>query len=267
MPAGNTTSLDKSVGSGTVIGMNSPMDLSYYINPKSGNVKTGPIPVSTSSAETCPSSCPFKAKGCYASAGGPLMIHWRKVTEGGRGTPWSSFLGVVKSLPEGQVWRHNQAGDLAGHDLVIDVEMLEGLVHANKGKKGYTYTHKPVLASDAPEGSADVDSIVAANRAAITKANAEGFTINLSGNSMGHADNLAELGIGPVVCVLPTEINGRAKLETPKGRRVVVCPATYSDDVTCASCKLCEWNAREVIVGFPAHGSQKATAGRISAAA
>ena len=48
---------------------------------------------------------------------------------------------------------------------------------------------------------------------------------------------------------------------TPDGRRVVVCPATYRDDVNCKSCGLCQ-KARDVIVGFPAHGARK---GRIAA--
>jgi hypothetical protein len=43
---------------------------------------------------------------------------------------------------------------------------------------------------------------------------------------------------------------------TPAGRKVVVCPATQRDDVSCATCALCA-RQRDVIVGFPAHGVAK----------
>ena len=46
----------------------------------SRNVKTGPIPVSTTTAKSCPANCPLVNNGCYG-AGGPVAIHWRKVTE------------------------------------------------------------------------------------------------------------------------------------------------------------------------------------------
>jgi hypothetical protein len=55
----------------------------FHLTLKSRNVKTGPIPVSTSTRKTCPDSCPFKNNGCYAESG-PLAIHWKAVTQGKR---------------------------------------------------------------------------------------------------------------------------------------------------------------------------------------
>ena len=93
----------------------------------------------------------------------------------------------------------------------------------------------------------------AANRAAIAQANQK-FTVNLSGNSPAHADQLAELGIAPVVCVLPANATG--KLKTPAGRPIIICPAQTSDSTTCATCGLCAVrDPRRPIVGFIAHGS------------
>ena len=47
-----------------------------HLSKKSGNVKTGKIPVSTSGRNTCPDACPLKkangGKGCYGE-GGPLL--------------------------------------------------------------------------------------------------------------------------------------------------------------------------------------------------
>jgi hypothetical protein len=213
----------------------------------SRNVKTGPIPVSTTSAESCPASCPFNnANGCYA-ASGPLALHWRKVTNGLSGDSYGAFLDKVSRLMKGQLWRHNQAGDLIGEGDSLDVQALALLVKANKGKRGFTYTHKP-LASQA-------------ERDAIRDANKGGFTVNLSGNTLDHADTLADMGIAPVVVVLPHDATSNTV--TPKGRKVVVCPATQRDDISCASCGLCQ-KQRDSIVGFPAHGTSKRKADLIA---
>ena len=102
------------------------------------------------------------------------------------------------------------------------------------------------------------------NREQIRSANENGFTINLSGNTLEHADKLAALNIGPVVCLLPQDISGNQTVTTPRGRKVVVCPATYRDDTTCKSCGLCQIRDRKVIVGFPAHGASKKAASQIA---
>ncbi len=155
----------------------------------------------------------------------------------------------------GNIWRHNQAGDLPGVNHALDTSKLAELVAANAaaGMRGFTYTHKPLRS--------------AKERKAIAGANAAGFTINLSGNSPAHADTLVDLRIGPVVTVLPADVHGNVDLHTPAGRRIVVCPATYRDDVTCASCQLCQRAERKTIVGFPAHGQSRAKASQAVAAA
>ena len=43
-----------------------------------------------------------------------------------------------------------------------------------------------------------------------------------------------------------------------------VCPATYRDDISCATCGLCQRANRKVIVGFPAHGSRNKVASAIA---
>jgi len=45
-----------------------------------------------------------------------------------------------------------------------------------------------------------------------------------------------------------------------KGNKVTVCPATYKDNVTCNSCRLCQKANRSTVVGFPVHGAKKKTA-------
>src|SRR5580765_1362747 len=108
--------------------------MNYHLTLFSDNAKTGRIPVSTSSAQTCPEACPLKGNGCYAQSG-PLAIHWSQVTKGNRGTSFSVFLQAIRSLPSGQLWRHNQAGDLPGIGDTIDVTSLMELRDASAGKR------------------------------------------------------------------------------------------------------------------------------------
>src|SRR5215470_15282572 len=107
----------------------------FHLAPRSRNVKTGPIPVSTTSADTCPNACPLKAGGCYAVANFHLRQHWNKVTNGTRGDDYDAFLGKIAALPDGQLWRHNQAGDLPGVADTIDVTALARLIEANAGRR------------------------------------------------------------------------------------------------------------------------------------
>jgi hypothetical protein len=203
------------------------------------------MPVSTTSKASCPSSCSLKNNGCYAESG-PLGIHWSMVTSGKRGTDWETFCNDIKKLPKGITWRHNQAGDLPtiGDDL-IDATMLGQLIDANKGKKGFTYTHYPMKPW---------------NVGLIESANKLGFTINLSAESYDEADTLAALNIGPVVTI---QSEGMPKTTyTKEGRKVITCPATYMDDVSCYTCKLCQ-KQRSVIIAFPVHGTSKKKANKV----
>jgi hypothetical protein len=222
----------------------------------SGNKKTGPIPVSMSSKETCPDACAFKLKGCYAAAGA-LNIHWTKLTKGAMGMPWDAFISKLRTLRRGTLWRHNQAGDLAGANDSIDAVKLRELTEANKGKHVICYTHKPVLDWQSKEA--------AANRAAIVEAGANGFNINLSANNLQHADELLALGIAPVASVVP--ITQMVNCKTPGGARVVICPAVTRDNVTCSACGLCARANREYVIGFPAHGNAKRFVNGVASAA
>ena len=210
----------------------------YHLTPVSRNAKTGPIPVSTTSASTCPSSCPLQGNGCYAESG-PMRLHWNQVSKGLRGGTLSEFCRAIKNLPKRQLWRWAQAGDLPGDTVLLDAAAVEQLVDANDGRHGFGYTH--------------YDCTIPHNAGIIKAANAEGFTINLSADSLADADAKADLGIGPVAVVLPSDAT--KPLRTPAGRLVAVCPATVRDDVTCASCGICAVAHRKAVIGFPAHGS------------
>ena len=229
---------------------------------KSRNEKTGPIPVSTTSDNSCPESCALKKSGCYAKHG-RLALIWREVNQGLWSKDWKAFCADIAALPAATFWRHNQAGDLPGFGDKIDSRKLASLVRANHGRRGFTYTHKPVLADRSAPNGANLADRNAANRAAVAHANANGFTVNLSADTLAQADALASLGIAPVVVILDQPEGQRHDAVTPQGRVVVTCPATYRDDTTCASCQLCQ-RQRKTIVGFPAHGPGRKAAAAIA---
>lgn len=198
------------------------------------------MPVTTTSANTCPASCSFRGNGCYAESG-PLALHWKAVTAGRRGGTFDQLLDGIRTLPRNALWRHNQAGDLTPiAPGVIDAQKLLQLALANRGRRGFTYTHYPMT----PE-----------NVEAVKHTNALGFTINLSAETLEQADEHADFGVAPVVVVLPVDAVRPTK--TPAGRHVIVCPASLGN-TDCLTCGICQQRNRRVIVGFPAHGSAKA---------
>ena len=222
--------------------------------PVSQNAKTGPIPVTITEKASCWTGCALYDKGCYAFYGA-LGHFWSGVSEGTRGGSWDELCAKVAALPKRTLWRYAQAGDLPGIDDAIDAGLLRQLVIANRGKRVIAFTHKPVLPDTAT---------TALNRSVIAVANTVGFTINLSANNSAEADVLADLEIGPVVTILAHDyarraVRHRAKsrpdewaetiaewrdriarlsARTPAGRRIAICPATYTD-ATCKSCGAC----------------------------
>ena len=218
----------------------------------SGTKKLGPIPATYSGNSTCWDGCAMKGTACYAESNIRTSEPWARATAGAAGTlAWPEFLVKVRAIERGRLFRHNVAGDLPGVDGSIDKRMLDGLVTAARGKRGFTYTHKPVFGAR-----------YAGNREAIRKANAEGFTINLSGNNLAHADRLAALNIAPVVTVVTSDAPD--KILTPAGRVVQVCPQQTGRVPNCAACGACAAANRRAIIGFRAHGNNEARADAIA---
>lgn len=215
------------------------------LNPVSGNRKVGPIPVSTTEEASCPKECPLKGTDCYARFG-PLGMHWKKVKPNGRGGNWSAFCKRMRRFPSGTLFRHNQAGDLPKNKSIngradrINKAKLYTLVRAVGHLRGWTYTH--------------FDPTIKHNAEAIKLANDNGFTVNLSADSVSQADEYLKLGIAPVTVTLPSNAPLRGN-KTPDGHQIVVCPAQISDEVSCMQCKLCQYRDRKFVIGFLAHGT------------
>lgn len=230
----------------------------YHMTLVSANKKTGPIPVTTTSKDSCPSTCRFRGNGCYAEQG-PLQIHWKRLSDGKspNALTLEQLCGAIKALPYKQLWRHNQAGDLPKSEVSDGIHWarLEAIVKANKGRRGYTYTHYRW------EVKGKLDYEARDNLEIIQRSNAQGFTINVSCETAGQADKAVSLGL-PTVITVPHDAPNSWR--TPAGNLVKTCPAVLYDNVTCASCGLCqkqflagpkgEQRPRH-IVAFPAHGT------------
>lgn len=211
--------------------------MNFHFTRSSSNSKTGPIPVTTTSMDSCPTTCTF-FKGCYAKSG-PILMHWKAVSNGTRGGTKEELFEKIKDLPKNQLWRMNQAGDLPHRNGNIDENFMDGLIKANHKKNGFTYTHHILNEHNIKE---------------IKKANENGFTVNISANNIEEAAQASSLRI-PIVCVVPSDIKETHFIH--KGSKFLVCPATYREKMNCEKCGLCQKKDRKYIVAFPAHGTQK----------
>ena len=210
--------------------------MKFRLTRVSRNIKTGPMPVSTSERDTCPRTCAFLNNGCYAEYG-PIRIHWGKVPE--RGLTAVAFLAEIKRLPGNLLWRHNQAGDLPHTDGRIDTKFLSGLVSANVGKRGFTFTHH---------------TLTLENTAAIRSANERGFTVNVSANNPEQAARIMKASGLPTVTVMGMDA---PNVQVVGGVKIVACPAEKSDKVVCINCGICQKADRVYAVGFRTHGTGK----------
>jgi len=221
----------------------------------SGNAKTGPIAVSSTSRRTCPSSCSLAGdQGCYAEAGFHTRLHWDRLSSGATGISPAALIKQVLALPAGVLFRHCVAGDQwpdPADPLRIDQALLLQLARATRHlRAAWSFTHYPM----SPE-----------NQAALRQAAAKGLVVNASTESRRAAAALVRQGI-PAVCVVPSDAPAVFHHE---GVRFVACPACRSGAgprIQCSSCggrfglPLCAQADRPFVISFPAHGARAAAA-------
>jgi hypothetical protein len=212
------------------------------VTANTGNGKTGAMTTTRTERSSCPATCPFYQAGCYANLGRERM-HWNRLNNGETGVVWSEFLTTIRRIvPNGSLWRHNTAGDLLHNDGNINYLALKGLINANRGKRGFTYSHH-VLNEH--------------NIICLQNANGLGFTVNASCESVDDADRVMSQHSIPAVAVVHSE-ETRRFFTTSSGRKVITCPAAlHPGKVTCATCGLCQQSDREFVIAFPAHGVQR----------
>lgn len=217
----------------------------------SRNKKLGSMPAAMIESKSCPDNCGLKKNGCYSEFGN-VRLHWKRLdkSKGEERYSWKHFIRQIKALFPGQIWRMSVAGDLPGTNNHIDKRKMMELINANKGRLGFGYSHKPVRGKSKQAKH---------NRDLIRLANKRKFTINLSADNLSDADSLVDLGIAPVVSIVP--IGTPKHSLTPKGRKVLICPET-TIGLTCDRCRLCANPKRKSVIGFVAHGVMKKSVSR-----
>ena len=228
----------------------------FHLSTKSSNKKLGGLPASTTSADSCPTTCGLY-HACYAKKG-PQSWHWSKVNKGTRGTDWPSFLSQIEKLKPGSLFRHNVSGDLPTiNGGLLDVVKLDQLqcatTNANVGL--YTYTH---WHTDKTFGKTNVDSI--------KRFSQPGFVINVSTESVDDALFYREIGCDVVLTNTTVFEFAVESIQKKQGLlkicsvenldesvNVIPCPEQYTDSATCKTCKLCSRYNRDYVIAFKEH--------------
>ena len=212
--------------------------MKFHFVKKSGNKKTGFMPVTYNSRLSCPDSCIFKNNGCYAE-NYHTRLNWDKVTSGERGGTFKELLNNIKALKPGTIWRACVAGDIPSNNKgEISRTYIKGITEANKGLKGYTYTHNRL----------DIGE----NISLLKTANKKGFTVNISTETEAAADNAVLNSLPAVIVVKSTE--KRLSWFTKNKNKILVCPA-QTNGANCIDCQLCQHRPKNLIIAFLAHGN------------
>ena len=218
--------------------------MKFHFVKKSGNKKTGFMPITYNSRLSCPDSCIFKKDnggGCYAETGYYTRLNWDKVTSGERGGTFKELLNNIKALKPATIWRACVAGDIPSNNKgEISRTYIKGITEANKSLKGYTYTHNRL----------DIGE----NISLLKTANKQGFTINISTETEAAADNAVLNNLPAVIVVKSTE--KRRSWFTKNKNKILVCPAQdETKNVNCIDCGLCQSRPKNLIIAFLAHGN------------
>ena len=202
----------------------------YGFTLKSSNGKLGTsFSTFMSAEESCPTSCPFKKKGCYGD-NFPLSLHWGKVD-----LSWTTIMHRLAGLPMNSNVRFHVVGDY--HEGMPEVKELTRIVK-RKRLNVISFTHR----LPTPE---HVAIVKAAN-----------YVINFSTEVLSKAKECLELGVNAVIAISSSETR---KYYKEDGVNVVVCPAQLLERMNCEQCMLCSQDrvSRKIVVGFLAHGTKK----------
>lgn len=214
----------------------------------SGNAKTGrDVSVTYSSRRTCPTSCPLRGRegGCFGENLHCSMV-WN-TCDTNKALSLDQLESAVQKLPAGRLLRHNVAGDVAIEDTSnVNGRLVNRLTAIYKNVRAWSYSH-------CIQG--------AANLRKLAKACAGGFVINASCERVADCDRAAAAGVPAVLVVESFETMPR---RTPRGIKIIPCPAQIHEHKTCSTCTnrgpLCQNAKRGCVMAFEAHGQRAARA-------
>lgn len=210
-----------------------------HLTARSGNSKTGPIPVTYRPMSTCPAECPFLGNGCYGT--GRIFALANKYAATMRAVDMLAKL--AHRDPNARFLRDRVVGDILDGSGAIDHEYVETVaavaIAAGLIPFGYSHVWRRFTAADV-------------RRIART-----GYVMNASCETREDVRRAINLGM-PAVIASDILEDGET-FERPDGvtLRVVTCPAQTRDDTTCATCGLCARAERRSVVRFHIHGTAR----------
>jgi hypothetical protein len=220
-----------------------------HLVPRSGNTKTGPLPVTYRPMTTCPPGCPFLPGGahggCYGTGRLFASAKYRSGTVDVETAVWRVRLGMD---PAARYLRDRVVGDVVTPAGDIDRDYLAAIAEIATANNlipfGYTHAWGRFAGDD------------------VAWLHSLGYVMNASTETLAQAERAAALGM-PVTIVDDEMPEG-----TPiAGQRLITCPAQTRDDITCATCGLCAKADRATIIRFRPHGTAEQRARRAIAAA
>ncbi len=215
----------------------------------SGNRKTGPIPVTYRSMESCPADCPFLPTGATGGCYGTGRIFTLATKHAGTVNVDEASAKVRRGKDQrAKYLRDRVVGDVLTDAGKLDRAYVRGIARIATDNDliafGYSHAWRQFTRAD------------------VTFLRRSGYVMNASTETHEGAARAVALGL-PTVLVEDDAPEGTQVA----GRRLVTCPAETRDYVSCASCGLCANPNRRVIIRFHTHGVASAKARRAVEAA
>lgn len=222
------------------------------ITARSGNAKTGDIPVTYRPVDTCPTDCPFLPTGaiggCYGT--GRLLGMARK--NASDMTYADALAKLQHRAPNARYMRDRVVGDVITPRGRVDHAYISAIASlaADIDVTAYGYTHAWRRFTPA-----DVSRVARS-----------GYVMNASCETP--ADVRDAIGLGMPAVIASDSIAEGTEFVRSDGSvaRVVTCPAQTRAGITCATCGLCAKPQRKAIVRFLIHGTARKRAAAAVAA-
>ena len=219
-----------------------------HMTARSGNAKTGDIPVTYRAMTTCEPTCPFLPTGEIGGCYGTGRIFGMAAKYAALVSVDSLRAKLAKRAPSARFMRDRVVGDIVTDDGAIDHGYIATMAAIAREVDlipfGYTHAWRRFTGDD------------------VARVRSTGYVMNASCESRDDVREAVALGMPTVIA---SDIVEEGETFTrPDGvtLRIVTCPAQTRDDVTCASCGLCARGDRRAIVRFNIHGTARKRAAR-----
>jgi len=211
----------------------------YQFVANSHNKKTGAMPVTSTSSNSCPLTCGLY-NDCYGKSS-YTRIQWDKLDK--KGIDFNQLINLINSLRKNSPIRFNVVGDLVNNDGIVDSTKLIKLANTvkNRALDMIIYTHL---------------ELCYLNVKAFQLAFSKGLNINISCETIEKAKKALNYGLNSVIVLPMGSINKVLKIDD---LIIVRCPNEYNSKIQCVNCMLCSKDRikKRVVVAFTAHSTTK----------